>query len=101
MLTIVVAHAQIAIGFKYPVTPCNNVSLRRGARCGKLSRRPDDHVISCASGGHMVQLQDAVVSQLAQAVDDSGATVRVEAHIPEFHLVATRRMDLFPLVYRG
>ena len=42
-----------------------------------------------------VLVHDAVVNQLAQAIEDIGAAVRTEALIPEFTPTATRRMDIW------
>ena len=40
-------------------------------------------------------MHNAVVNQLAQAIEDTGVAVRVEALILEFTPTATRRMDIW------
>ena len=49
--------------------------------------------MSCPFGGLKVLMHNAVVHQLAQIIEDTGAVVRVEALIPEFTPTATRRME--------
>ena len=46
-------------------------------------------------GGLKVTLHNAVVKELCQVLEDTGAVVRTEALVPEFDPASTRRMDIW------
>ena len=55
----------------------------------------EDHAVGCADGGLKVALHNAVDRELCQVLEDTGATVRIEALVPEFAPVTTRHLDIW------